>query len=582
MAKQQIDAPARIKQLFEAVPISRVVYVDDLFCSSTEQVKDLCRDLDLVEIRDSGAFPDLDFTIDNEDVLRKRIEDQIEAMDADVIKKTFALLAEAKHKEPVARDEEAADAFADALGETTELITLSLREWKQRRADFVQSGQVQNTLFVFDEDFSLEGGSSTEGRKLAEALRIEIGDLPCLYAILTHRVQDEENEDGLQREIWAEIPNLRDNLTVIAKTRLSDDLSNFVLRLKQTVLSRAFSGLKEKLGKAVKSAQQQAHKRIQDELDIDAFEHIVLNSSATEGAWAPDTLVRIFSIIQEDGTVLRLRGDEEVHNLAEESRRVCGVQPKPALHQTKKKAFELQRAEAYDSGERINQLHLPIDLGDVFEIESSNVRRQFVLLAQPCDLMTREDGWRKDRERDSWQMLPLAPIRKGRLKRRRSSHRPECFEVLHFDPRNEHRYSAKWAHMLPVPAWILDLAVLNKDGQCQIGTDDEISALIIPTWRKRSLFLQELASDVVGKYNLIVDEAGERPEFLHALLRLPLSFSIDTAIEPSKGHGSAGLRVSMRRTGRMRQPFASAMLSHYAQFLARSAHPHDLTRLRQR
>ena len=59
-------------------------------------------------------------------------------------------------------------------------------------------------------------------------------------------------------------------------------------------------------------------------------------------------------------------------------------------YQPSLEAERLYQREVYEDAEYLSRLHTPIELGDLFRKENGSKR--FVLVAQPCDLMVRNDG----------------------------------------------------------------------------------------------------------------------------------------------------------------------------------------------
>ena len=61
------------------------------------------------------------------------------------------------------------------------------------------------------------------------------------------------------------------------------------------------------------------------------------------------------------------------------------------------KLQQWKKEEVFDLAEIVNKLHSPLSCGDIFELVGTG--KKFVLLAQPCDLMTRGDnGMRRAKE----------------------------------------------------------------------------------------------------------------------------------------------------------------------------------------
>src|SRR5262249_33559589 len=74
------------------------------------------------------------------------------------------------------------------------------------------------------------------------------------------------------------------------------------------------------------------------------------------------------------------------------------LEPTPKQEGTK--ALEIRQLELYEDTEYLNQHFTPVDLGDIFEIErgSGVPSKQYILLAQPCDMMVRHDDPKGERK----------------------------------------------------------------------------------------------------------------------------------------------------------------------------------------
>ncbi|HKI04547.1 MAG TPA: hypothetical protein VKK31_21385 [Thermoanaerobaculia bacterium] len=311
-----------VQSFFEAIGIKRLVYVDDQFGVTPERILDLCRGMSDGQIAASEAFPN--FVAGAGDLLReRRILADVGELAESQLRKTFNLLA-AINGSQSEQDHRAATVFSGLIGGVVDLQCLSRAEWKAQEAKLAAEANNVPTLFIFDEDFGLEGYPKDEGRRLIANLNVLEHGRKYAYALLTHNARSDDDENRIEGEIGSELPDLQGLVIVIAKERLTDEPQRFVHRLKSALLLPLFRVVKGKLGSATSSAAAEAMKQI-EELKVDAFEQIVFGSSQIEGAWSPETLVRIFSVFQERHVRNELRGDPEVHGAVADADPLCGL-----------------------------------------------------------------------------------------------------------------------------------------------------------------------------------------------------------------------------------------------------------------
>lgn len=577
MAAATTSNPSIIAQLFTAAGIQRVVFVDDRFGITTERVESLANELPREALAGCGAFPAETFDVDNEDVIRGRVVKLISTAGAVDLQAMFDKLAAVQFGyEDAERDERAARYFQDIVGPTAKVMLLGLKEWDQQKTDLLAQANETPTLFIFDDDFSLEGKSVTHGRQLIGETHTANQGYKFVYALLTHNAQNDDAEISLQKEIAEQSPELAEYLLVIAKSRLSENSDRFAERMKHLLLYRLFRVLTRRLRAETEKASKSAIDQI-DGLGVQSFERIILGTSRAEGAWSPDTLVRVIGVYQQQLINQNIRGDAELHQRVREINPICDVGTSVMTDGIATEARRLQHNEIYETAELVNKVHLPIASGDIFK-DAKN--QQFILLAQPCDLMVRGTGLRRAKDRDSRQMVPLAPVRKVESKFGDGSLPSEHYLLPHFEEKG--RWSIRLNETYFLPIWLLDLAVLNPDGRCALTAMQEPSSLLVDPWRKRLPILKERASAINTTANKITDASIDRTELLQSYCRIPMGSPFDVKLTQQPVEGAEAqwsLVIGLTRTSRVTELHATGLLIEYAAYLARLAHPHDLTRI---
>lgn len=575
MAGATPNRPSIIAQLFAAAGIKRVVFVDDRFGITTQRLESLANELTKESLAGCDAFPAGTFEVDNEAIMRERVLKLINAEGTD-LELMFDKLAAVQYSYGDAeRDQRAAQYFKDIVGPTAKVLLLGLNQWEQQKAELLAQVNGTPTLFIFDDDFSLEGKSVTHGRQLIGETHLANQGYKFVYALLTHNAQTDDAEISLQKEIAEQTPELAEYLLVIAKSRLSENSDRFAERMKHLLLYRLFRILTRRLRDETEKASKLAIEKI-DGLGVQSFERIILGTSRAEGAWSPDTLVRVIGVYQQQQINQNIRKDAELHQRVRDINPICDVGTSVMSEGVTTDARRLQHDEIYESADAINAVCLPIASGDIFKDAKGQL---FILLAQPCDLVVRSTGLRRAKDRDRRQMVPLAPVRKVESKYGDGSLPAEHYLLPYYESKG--RWSVRLSETFYLPIWLLDLAVLNADGRCSLTAGQEPSPLLVDPWRKRLPILIERCAPITATTNKITDASIDKAELLQSFCRIPLGspFDVELTREPSGADAKWTLTVGLTRKSRVTELHSTALLIEYAAYLARLAHPHDLTRL---
>lgn len=574
MANEIPDTKATIHRLLTSIGIRRVVYVDDLFSASIDRVNEACDDLQLDQIRGTELFPETVFEVDDPDVSRSRIRTHLEGMDRRAIMNAFAALAEVQGKGINKSDAVTVEAFVNFFDGDIRLVCLNLPQYRLDIGKLLADVPASETLFVFDEDFSHDGGSEQEGHRLAAQLIAQLGDQTTFLTLLTHTVpKDGKNETDKQEDIGRDEVSLKDRIVVIAKGRLADPQEGFAWRFKLALLTRHFYALKAHLQESIGRAHAKADEQI-NEFDIRDFERIIFHTSHNEGAWAPETLTRVFGIHYSKQLLRSFRGLIAVHELSENARQLCQVPTDNVSNETKQRAVDLHRIERYDEHQVVNALHLPLELGDVFKTTPGD-ERIFVLLGQPCDLAVRSYGLR--REVSALDQGFLAVMAEIEFSSRKPEKKPQK-SWEHFLPwfdGGDARYAyANLTKIFAFPAWLVDFTVFNADGSCRLARTNASLPLLIPAWRLRQEKLIEHAEQRLAKFRTA---GSSDSELLQMVLALPPGGPFRA--EQPGGENDWCLSVNIQRVRRIREPFATDIYTHYGHWITRAGFPHELTRL---
>ena len=394
--------------LLTSIGVSRIIVIDDEYREL--EVADLIGLCSVLSPERAAALPhlnDIDFRADRE-IWADSVRDRWRALSTAARE---SVLAQASAFQPVVPqptdegltdremgqvDTEVATSLEEILDELEgcEYVPLSLNQWRERRNVLLKDDRAENTVFLFDRDFTREDGTENEGIELIRQVqRANVG-----YCGLFSHTVTVEGEHSAWRQLTADHDLDQDAFIVIAKARLtseSPDYYQFLRMLRLVGLSGRYANVKSRTWCIFKESIAEAEAAVEG-LPIPDFDRIVFGSSRREGVWEPDTLFRVFGILMRRAARRRLRQDEELFSHVSEARRISSVSEELAValgeERASPDALRIQRFESYESTEELNQFHVPIDLGDIFEKIST--RRRYILLAQPCDLMVRGDGKR--------------------------------------------------------------------------------------------------------------------------------------------------------------------------------------------
>lgn len=232
--------------------------------------------------------------------------------------------------------------------------------------------------------------------------------------------------------------------------------------------------------------------------------------------------------------------------------------------------------ELYESDELVNGYNEPLRNGDFFEIGEGDQLKFWVLIAQPCDLMVRSKGERA--RENNFKVAVLAPLHIRIPDEEAVLKEGLHFSLDHFGRNGAQSAVVQFADATPANLHVLDLAVLNKDGRCQLGAaaDPDIS-LHSKAWEKRRGELRKHFRRVTRQ---IEDARTAHKDVVAALL----ADAVIPRASPKKSFSKYGTydngaySYPIRRRGRVRDPLATSLLNAFSRFLARDAYEHDFSR----
>jgi len=393
--------------------------------------------------------------------------------------------------------------------------------------------------------------------------------------MLTHTVEKGDEVASWHRLAKSESLDLRFFMP-IAKTTL-DDAHAFYGAVYRTLINTYCQTMKHLAQDAFKKALEEALERfaLLDPID---FEHMVVKSSQIEGVSELETLIRLYGIIQKDQVKSQILQQARVGEFAAATRSAKDIADiGRALSLTsQERLHKLRREELYESDHLVNSYNDPLRNGDLFEIGEDDSLRLWVLIAQPCDLMVRSNGKRVREE--NFKVAVLAPLRIRPLGEEAGVKEGLHFSLEHYDHGGAQSAIVLFADATPANLQVLDLAVFNKDGRCQLtAASDPSLSLPSRSWQKRDAELRQHFAKVRKQIE------AARKSHKDAVANL-LATAIIPRGAPNKmfakygAYKDGGFSYPIRRCGRIRDPLAASLLIAYSRFLARDAYAHDFSR----
>ena len=480
-----------VDELLNTMEISRVICVDDVYAQkqTLEDILPILAQLSPDELNRISSEIDEDIAADLPEEIRnekfRRAWGNLNSEKQQTLSKQILAMASTKDPEDV-DDSGAASILEELVGED-KLVPLSLSQWNEKYEEILDSAKTTKTLILFDQDLSMDGGSTTGGISLISNVLASDAADKLLCGLLTHTVTIDN-----QYEAWEEQSREhgvdRDRFVLIAKNWLSHDPLGFARMLKLVTLSPFCKLLKEKTAEILHQATDSAKEQVGN-ITVFDFEHIVCRAAHAEGMWEPDMLFRLFGIFHRAEARRRARGTEELEEIARHLRLVSNI-PTDSDSSPAITTWKIQQEEMYDAGDYVNKLHLPIDIGDIFKKTDGGSSKSFILLGQPCDLMVRSDGKRYPEINE----VMLAEIVMS------DEQRPYTEELPYFGDDPTQRYFVKLRQVYPVKLYVLDLCVYNEDGRAVFDFASSCPKGLTPAWKKRFDKSKATLEKMVRKY----------------------------------------------------------------------------------
>ncbi len=572
-----------VSRALEILGAKRVIWIDDRFNITPAQIATLLTNS--LETALECAFPELQdalgvYEIDPDGAIQTitQILTDLDAQRIEAIRATF--FDRERTKDGFPTNELSGDAIASAcrlLGVSTD------DRWTFEKADqdlraLCEAGDAELGYVV---DLNESGGSATRGLDMLRTLW-EAKSQGTAF-ILTHEtnVSGEAKTEQELREKLQDLGGLGLPVCVIAKERLSekaDDVESMAAALRVGV-KRA--GLRRSLHEVLTRAQAKLHRAI-DEAALnlltvppEQLESHVFERGYREGLSELHVVER--AITAHLGKEARgfFGVDERVLASAQRLRALRAIPLVTTTTAPDPHLAAFREAEVWEAEELLNSALTPIACGDVFELDSDEQatrasKQKFILLVQPCDISLRPKDLK--RAQDTGFLVPL------KIKAMPATEHPKA-PLLPFTLHGE-RWACDFRNASVARLSILDLASFRPDGRVRVDDGHTAPASLLTAQ-------QLLYDDRTKPASNALADSELRPQDGRIAPGLQLTFASTNAFKhihspvfedasEKKFHGRTVTRPKratwkLRRCGRVRMPYAAALLDLYTSVMSRQA-----------
>lgn len=549
-------ARMKVAHLFEIMGVKRVVSIDDDYEGTLEEVLEMAA---AVASTGTVTFADeFDVTVP-EEVWRASITERWQELD-----NTEQHLLAARGRKQSGRSDPEDQPDASAIrpllpaDDIVEFLSYPPAAWATMEETIVADAQEHPTLVLFDREM---GDRADEGLRLSEALFGKDEQGRIFVALLTRTVQKGEEHEAWTR-FTQDFPKLNpERFVVLSKEHLGPHPETFPQAIKTVLMAQPAAVLRAEVRAAITDGAGRADQALES-LSPEEFQQMIFGASMQEGVWEPESLLRVFQVLMRREVRTVLYGSVNLRDSAAAVRRLCAVDTPQAPNTPA--AVLTQQEELYDLQEHLNPVHLPLELGDVFETSSGS---QFVLVEQPCDLMVRSDGTRRPELYEAL-LLPL----------KREAPKPGLEHLAFELPFYYDDGASAWVALnrpVNVPIQALDLAVFQVNGVATYTRGAKRPDGLWPAWDRRF----EITMTAFGRLQDAIDgiDALSRAKHITSSTRKQMIENVLRADKASgrkvRGSSENGgtIKYDVRRVRRVLPLRARSLLSRYSLHRARDA-----------
>lgn len=545
---QETDTIDAVRNLLKAVGIGRVIIVDDEFEPSESDLLAVGGSVGSRAINVAG-IGEVDFSNEPE-LWRGQLSDAWLTLGFTDKRRALEDLCE-QSSTPAPKPEELHLFYG--LGPEIDFRGITPEEWVAEKNSVISRAAVNPTLVLFDRDF---GSTDSDGGLRLAAELYDEDDAGHIWAGLLTNTLEIADEGSAWNSFTDGRTVPADRFVVLSKEHLIEDANSLPEALRISLISKPASTLSKHVKSAIASSVESAAQRL-SELKPPEFERIVFGLARDEGAWEIDVLLRLFDVSLRLNVRNELHSDGSVRSAIKMLRELDSYRGES--NPVSVQAQQIYQEELYENPEHINRLHLPVELGDIYQKIVGE--KKFVLVGQPCDLMVRRDGKRAP-ELSFVTLLPIRLDDPNSAQTDAKAHRAS-FELPAFkDGRSA------WVEMdrpCSVPVESVDYCALNESGRGLAPTRARQPEWIVPSWEQRWRMLTAAADEL---RTALASKANKEER----IAEIKAQYGIRSECKAKPDIEDNNYNLGLIRTGRIRSPYARALLTSYTAHLARDAY----------
>lgn len=581
-----------IKEIASDLQITKVIWIDDLFCKNNTALKKLLlenlnhfsslEDPSLRALVETDVYKNAEeFPLVFENILTPIIED----FDSNKIESTFNDLIRAL----AAANED----HKDLNIETINFIASELDAVKVERLSFSAAWDALNnaslsdegTLYLIDKDNKYdvhpEFQSGIDVIKLL--VKNESKGMPVLFSHNFTPDQESQHEIKLIESVKDAARNSILPLAAMSKLQFNDvdnRKARLIAALKRITVRNLIGTLANSLKEEVDKGFEYAIYTL-NEVPTAQLDKYLIKSATAEGISEAHVLERIISASMKASIKERLANELSQRKL--QILRKIKLDKEAEEPNAKLRSFF--ESEVYENEELLNKTYSPIACGDIFEVITDDIaqRHKYILISPPCDTVLR-GGEGKDLGRRNASigfLVTIAPVEDSEIT---ISSSPKSYRVqVKFLNKN---WNVNFNCMASVNLSILDWCSFNADGSLCHKASVDLTRYMLPGVEKRYKDSANLIKQYFQECEDTKSKISSTPDLLLSFARneqwnkeFQLMHSKDlnctklnkiskaTFIDAEKK-----ISFPLKRVGRLKSPYAESILRRLSETLSRSVY----------
>ncbi|MBN6111893.1 hypothetical protein [Xanthomonas bonasiae] len=420
----------------------------------------------------------------------------------------------------------------------------------------LSSNKSQGTVFILTNESDAEGEAKLEAR-LRDVFKNRYPEarVPPLCVISKQRIDDAEGDEA----------------------KISEAIK---IALKRAGLRKSVHGVLTEARRVIESAYENASELLLD-IPPEQLDKFIVERSSREGVSELHVVERALTAKLSDRVRTFFMKDDVVLEHAQRLRKLRHIEIKPGATKMHASIADFRKLEIWENGETLNASRAPVTCGDIFvldgdEFRSSSFReKRFLLLGQQCDLQLRGDGKR------SAEAAYFIPLEVGnddeQLTGRAKNSVKEPLLPFLLDGK---RWRCDFRTATSVKLEILDLASFRLDGRVcfsQSQLDVGVPSMLLgleKIYERRMRMLEAILrapppAGTLRDSRCQLTFSGVTPFNSFQLPRYAVAEKVQV-----RGHKldlESRVTWSLRREGRIRNPYSGAILKDFLAVSGRHA-----------